>query len=104
VAGRPGCRSCPIRPRCRWAARGRDDPDPSLGSAAVSTPQSRFDGSDRQGRGRLVEELRHGMVPSERLALAAGWPDDPTRAHRIAAGLVEDGLAVRDRSGNLRLP
>jgi A/G-specific adenine glycosylase len=104
VADHPGCHLCPIRPRCRWAARGRDDPDPSLGSAGVSTPQSRFDGSDRQGRGRLVERMRHGVVPSEQVATVAGWPDDPARAQRIADVLVEDGLAVRDRSGNLDLP
>ena len=55
-----------------------------------------FAGSDRQGRGRLVDALLRGPVPLERIALVAGWPDDPARAARVAAGLVADGLAVRD--------
>jgi len=38
------------------------------------------------------------------VAAAAGWPDDPERAGRVAAGLVADGLVARDRSGTLRLP
>lgn len=100
----PSCRRCPIRRRCRWAAAGRPLPDPARGSAGVSTPQSRFEGSDRQGRGRLVDALRLGSVRPDRVAAVAGWPDDVARAQRIAEGLVADGLALWDRSGNLRLP
>jgi A/G-specific adenine glycosylase len=89
---------------CAWAAAGRPDPDPAVGSAGVSTPQSRFEGSDRQGRGRLVDALRaRGRVPAASLADAAGWPDDPDRARRVAATLVADGLAADD-DGDLRLP
>jgi len=100
----PDCAVCPVRRRCRWAAAGRPGPDPARGSAGVSVAQSRFDGSDRQGRGRLVAALRAGPVAAGAVAGAAGWPDDPARAERVAAGLVAEGLVVRDRSGGLRLP
>ena len=73
------------------------------GSAGTSGRQSTFAGSDRQGRGRLVDALLRGPVPLERIAVVAGWPDDPARAARVAAGLVADGLAVRD-PGALTLP
>jgi A/G-specific adenine glycosylase len=69
----------------------------------VSGRQSRFPGSDRQGRGRLVAALRHGPVVATDLPAVMGWPDDPERAARIAAGLVAEGLAVRHGDG-LRLP
>jgi hypothetical protein len=63
----------------------------------VSTPQSRFEGSDRQGRGRLVDALRRGgAVGAVALAASAGWPEDPERAARAAASLVADGLARWD--------
>ncbi|MGA3149317.1 MAG: A/G-specific adenine glycosylase [Acidimicrobiales bacterium] len=104
VAGAPRCPECPIRRRCRWAARGRHLPDPASGSAGVSTPQGIFDGSDRQGRGRLIDALRRGAVRADRVAVAAGWPDDPERAGRVAAGLVDEGLVARDGDGTLRLP
>ena len=100
----PRCEGCPLRRRCRWAARRRVPPDPARGSAGVSTPQSAFAGSDRQGRGRLVDALRRGRVPPAQVAVATGWPDDPVRADRVADGLVAEGLAVRDRSGALHLP
>ncbi|MCC5949073.1 MAG: A/G-specific adenine glycosylase [Nitriliruptoraceae bacterium] len=99
----PRCADCPIREVCRWTANGSAGPDPADGSAGVSTPQSRFDGSDRQGRGRLVQALRTGPVPVDRLADASGWPDDPDRARRIADGLVGDGLAEYV-DGQLALP
>ncbi|MGH9082615.1 MAG: A/G-specific adenine glycosylase, partial [Acidimicrobiales bacterium] len=90
---RPACAGCPLRRRCRWAGAGWPQPDPALGSAATSRPQGTFAGSDRQGRGRLVEALRHRPVAAAGLAVAAGWPDDPGRALRVADGLVTDGLA-----------
>jgi A/G-specific adenine glycosylase len=90
---------------CAWHAGGQADPDPATGSAGVSQPQSRFEGSDRQGRGRLVDALRRGPVARAHLATVMGWPDDPVRAERVAAGVVADGLAVAVSDGDaLRLP
>jgi len=100
----PRCTVCPVRRRCRWAASGRVPPDPARGSAGVSTAQSRFAGSDRQGRGRLVDALRSAAVAAGDVAAATGWPDDPDRARRVADSLVVEGLAVRDATGTLRLP
>ncbi|HYF45951.1 MAG TPA: A/G-specific adenine glycosylase [Acidimicrobiales bacterium] len=94
----PRCPECPVAATCAWRGVG---PDPAVGSAGVSTPQSRFEGSDRQGRGRLVDALRLGPVAD--VATASGWPDDPDRAARVAETLVVDGLAVRD-GDLLRLP
>ncbi len=101
----PGCdRGCPLRPACRWATDGRPEPDPATGSAGVSGRQSRFEGSDRQGRGRLVAALRSGPVGRDALAEAMGWPDDRERAVRVAASVVEDGLAIVNADGALELP
>ena len=58
----PRCDACPIRSGCAWATAGFPEPDPVIGSAGVRAPQSRFEGSDRQGRGRLVDALRRGPV------------------------------------------
>jgi A/G-specific adenine glycosylase len=94
VARSPRCAECPIVGSCAWAIAGRPDPDPAVGSAGVSGRQSRFDGSDRQGRGRLVTALRRGPVAMTDLAGVMGWPTEPERAERVAAGLVGEGLAV----------
>lgn len=89
----PSCDTCGLRSRCAWARRGFTGPDPADGTAGASGTQSRFAGSDRQGRGRIVDALRTGPVPVDRLADAAGWPDEPERARRVVDGLVADGLA-----------
>lgn len=94
----PRCAACPLQGSCAWRGEG---PDPAVGSAGVSGGQSRFEGSDRQGRGRLVDALRRGPVRD--LAAAAGWPEDPERAQRVADTLVRDGLAVLD-DDTLTLP
>ncbi|MFV0256879.1 MAG: A/G-specific adenine glycosylase [Acidimicrobiales bacterium] len=96
-AREPRCAPCPFAPRCRWRAAGRPDPDP--GRVPASRRQGRFEGSDRQGRGRLVDAVRRGPVPAERLAEVMGWPDDPVRADRVAAAVVADGLVERTPSG-----
>jgi A/G-specific adenine glycosylase len=96
----PVCGACPLAGGgCRWRTAGRPEPDPWV----RSRPQSRFEGSDRQGRGALVDALRAGSLADDALAAAMGWPDDPARAARVAASVVADGLAVRTPTG-LRLP
>ncbi len=89
AGGRPGEATFPIPPRARPASR---------------LPRASSTGSDRQGRGRLIDALRAGAVRADRVAAAAGWPDDPERAGRVAAGLVAEGLVARDGAGTLRLP
>jgi hypothetical protein len=42
-------------------------------------------------------------VPVDRIPDAAGWPDDPARAHKVADTLIADGLAM-ERDGALTLP
>ncbi len=99
----PVCDGCPLAACCRWHQAGHPSPDPAVRSAAVSTGQSRFEGSDRQGRGRLVDALRLGVVADVDLAAVMGWADDHARARRVADGLLTDGLAVRD-GATWRLP
>lgn len=103
----PRCSDCPTADWCTWSIAGRPEPDPAVGSAGVSGKQSRFESSDRQGRGRLVNGLRRDrtIAPGD-LAQVAGWPDDPDRSVRAAESLVRDGLARwhTDEPGALTLP
>jgi len=92
----PRCDGCPLAGgACAWEATGRRPPDPWVRGPRQST----FAGSDRQGRGRLVDALRAGSVEPSSLALVMGWPDDAARAERVAAGLVADGLVERTGTG-----
>ncbi len=97
---RPRCDACPVAGRCAWRASGLagDDPWPR------PRRQSRFEGSDRQGRGRLVDALRAGPVADANVPSVMGWPADRERAARVAATLVADGLATVDEAGTWRLP
>ena len=100
----PLCHDCPVASTCSWWVEGDHAADPAVGSAGVSGKQSRFAGSDRQGRGRLVEALRAGPVAGDDLAATMGWPDDVDRAIRVAATLVTDSLATNDEDGLWHLP
>jgi A/G-specific adenine glycosylase len=104
TASRPACGTCPLRHQCRWKRRGLTDPDPWRSSPSAR-PQSRFAGSDREGRGRLVHALRFGGVSREALPAACGWAGDRPRAERIADALVIEGFAEwsRGRSPQLQL-
>lgn len=94
VRREPRCLTCPVRAACRWNEAG--GPDPALGSAAESARQSRFEGSHRQGRGRLVRALSRAPVDRQDLPAACGWVGDAPAATRAAEGLVRDGLARWD--------
>ena len=95
----PACEQCVAFDRCRWQGSG---PDPATGSAQVSGRQSKFLGSDRQARGRLVRALRNGSMT---VSDAHGVLDlrDVNRRDRVLSSLVRDGLVV-ERDGYLELP
>jgi A/G-specific adenine glycosylase len=97
TGARPGCPACPLRRQCAWHRAGMPGPDPWRASP-VARRQSAFAGSDRQGRGRLLQALRQGGVRAEDVAAACDWPDDRARAGRVAAALVDEGFA-RWRAG-----
>jgi A/G-specific adenine glycosylase len=98
------CAECPVTAHCAWHLAGHPSPDPAEGSAGTSGRQSAFEGSDRQGRGRLVDALRAGPVGAADLASVMGWPADPLRAERVAATLLADGLAELGPDGAWHLP
>ncbi|HLI14612.1 MAG TPA: hypothetical protein VKV23_00985 [Acidimicrobiales bacterium] len=101
---RPSCATCPLAAgACAWRAGGASE-DPARGSAAVSAPQRAFEGSDRQGRGRLLRAACAGPIHRRELARLAGWPGDARRAAAVARRLVAEGLLVEDAAGLLRLP
>lgn len=85
----PGCRECPVRDRCTW--RGTDrDADPAIGSSGVSGRQGRFEGSDRQARGRLMRSLTVG--PVDRADVASVMQRGEDDAARLLAALIAEGL------------
>ncbi len=96
----PRCDECPLESECAWRGEGAD---PAVGSAGVSGRQSRFEGSDRQGRGRLMKAVASGSVRAEDAADAMGWPGQSDRAARVAQSLVADGLLLLD-AGRYRHP
>jgi A/G-specific adenine glycosylase len=80
----PRCDACPLAPGCCWRLAGTAEPDPSVGSAGVSSSQAPFAGSDRQARGRVLAALHDGGRPIAEFDA------------RILASLVADGLVELD--------
>ena len=98
TARAPRCDACPLASGCAWhgSGGGRDGgpPDPARTTAGTSRPQARFEGSDRQGRGRLLAALRteRDGITVGALDTLTGW-GDVARSRRVADALVADGLA-----------
>lgn len=95
----PGCAECPVRSSCSWA--GRDEPDPAVASSGVSGSQGRFDGSDRQARGRLMKALSTG--PVERSDVDGIMQRSAELAARLVDDLITEGLCRLD-DDQLTLP
>lgn len=92
----PNCEECPLAATCAWRGVG---PDPAIGSAGVSRTQSRFEGSERQARGRLLKALTAGSVS---VGAARGVMSHPA-ADRLLVALCSEGL-VRVDGDTVRLP
>lgn len=100
----PRCGPCVLQELCVWRQSNGSVPldDPAVATAGVANRQSTFEGSDRQGRGRLVAALRRGPVAEVTVADLVGW-DNADRVETMVAGLVEDCLVARS-DGEVRLP
>lgn len=96
TARAPRCEECPVQSMCRW--RGGPGPDPAARSAGAPRPQARFEGSDRQLRGRAMRALADGPLEC-RLLIRMMDPDEPERSRRLIDALVSERLivAVGDR-------
>ncbi|MGA1450653.1 MAG: A/G-specific adenine glycosylase [Ilumatobacteraceae bacterium] len=92
TARSPRCDHCPVSGRCAWAG-STERADPAQGSAGVSGKQARFEGSDRQARGRLLAALVDGPILA--VAVAVVMDRDSAVADRLLADLVAEGLCRR---------
>jgi A/G-specific adenine glycosylase len=92
----PDCTACPLQDDCAWQAAGAPKVD------FVVRRQPRYEGSDRQARGRLLAALRDADEPLARASLLAEVANGE-QAERALSSLIADGLVVDDATG-LRLP
>jgi A/G-specific adenine glycosylase len=92
----PRCASCPVAAFCAWRLAGKP-------AAAGRRRGQRYEGTDRQCRGRLLAVLRDADGPVAAAAFDAVWPDAIQRA-RALDGLVADGLVDPLPSGAFALP
>jgi A/G-specific adenine glycosylase len=98
-AARPRCAACPVARDCAWLAAGR----PAEPAAGAGRRAQRYDGTDRQCRGRLLAVLRDSRAPATDADFGAVWADRAQLA-RALDGLVADGLVDPLPDGRYALP
>ena len=91
TARAPSCDDCPL-PRCAWVAAGKP---PGTQTRRVQ----KFEGTDRQARGRLLDVLRDSHAPVERARLDLAWLTDPAQRDRALDSLLVDGLIEQTENG-----
>ncbi len=100
-AASPNCAACPAARDCAWRAAGHPE-EPAAAGRSRGRGQ-RYDGTDRQCRGRLLAVLRGSDIPATRADFGAVWADQPQLA-RALDGLVADGLVDPLPDGRYALP
>ena len=99
TAASPQCGACPVARDCTWLAAGRPPEPPETARRRVQ----RYEGTDRQCRGRLLAVLRDSGTPVGRSDFDASWAD-PAQLARALDGLVADGLVDPLPDGRYALP
>ena len=97
TARNPRCGECPLALSCAWVAAGRPAP------TGPPKRTQRYEGTDRQARGRLLDVLRGCAGPVEQVRLDAAWPADPGQRSRALDSLLVDGLVEVTDDGLFRL-
>ncbi|MFI6870596.1 A/G-specific adenine glycosylase [Nocardia sp. NPDC050406] len=91
TARNPDCARCPL-PSCAWVTAGRPASD-------VVRRVQKYEGTDRQARGRLMDVLRAAHGPVERVRLDLAWTRDPGQRDRALDSLLVDGLVEQTADG-----
>jgi len=97
TARAPACPACPVRADCAWQRSGAPAYD-----GPKRRPQ-RFEGTDRQVRGRLLDVLRATSAPVAAGNLEPAWTDVQQRS-RALRSLLADGLVEQLPDGRFVLP
>ena len=92
----PGCPGCPVAPACAWQRAG-------FPPATQPRSGQRYQGTDRQCRGRLLAVLRQASGAVPKAELDKVWPHAAQR-ERALDSLVADGLAEPLPDGMYALP
>lgn len=100
TARSPKCTECPISQCCLWRQSGGGDPGPA--SAGTSKPQARFEGSNRQARGKLMKALVSSGLPRENAKRIMGLDGQHERAELVIESLLLDRL-ISEVDGVLQL-
>ncbi|WP_428978122.1 A/G-specific adenine glycosylase [Bifidobacterium ruminantium] len=101
TAKSPLCDACPIAAQCAFLRNGR----PGLGERRTR-PRQRFQGTDRQVRGLVLNALRglpDGETTLDRGSVEKLWKDY-VQLDKCIASLDEDGLIEILPGGGVRLP
>jgi A/G-specific adenine glycosylase len=102
TAASPRCGGCPVARDCAWLAAGRPA-EPTEGEGMARRRTQKYDGTDRQCRGRLMAVLRAAGDPVRRADLDAVW-EVRAQLDRALDGLVADGLVDPLPDGRFALP
>lgn len=85
---RPQCEQCPVEQHCQWRGDGVDPAE-----RPVSARQARFEGSDRQARGRLMKALVSGSILVSSASEVMGRSPDVST--KLVDALIDEGLIRR---------
>jgi len=105
TAAGPRCGDCPVARECAWLAAGRPAPATAAGGmvGAARRRTQKYEGTDRQCRGRVLAVLRATGDPVRRADFDAVWTGQ-TQLERALDGLVADGLVDPLPDGRFALP
>ncbi|MFZ2512341.1 MAG: A/G-specific adenine glycosylase [Gordonia sp. (in: high G+C Gram-positive bacteria)] len=93
TARTPKCDECPITEICGWNRLGRPT------AAGGRRAPAKYEGTDRQARGKLLDVLRASSGPVERPALDIAWTRDRAQRDRALDSLLTDGLIEITEAG-----
>jgi A/G-specific adenine glycosylase len=106
TARSPRCDACPVSDRCRWVALGSPAPSAAESAAAKKRVQ-KFEGTDRQVRGRIMAILRADGTTEVTADDLTATSEDADQRARALTSLVADGLVTQQGAGptaRYRLP